>query len=50
MLKKMPQYQKELSMVSGIKKSQLFTFLVQSSNDNVSIVKCLNCSRLELHK
>lgn len=27
MLKKMPQYQKELSMVSGIKKSPLVTIL-----------------------
>lgn len=34
MLKKMPQYQKELSMVSAMKKKQLVTFLVSSSNDN----------------
>lgn len=38
MLKKMPQYQKELSNVSGMKKSQLFTFLVASSNNNLPIV------------
>lgn len=28
MLKKMPQYQKELSMVSDMKRSRAFTFII----------------------
>lgn len=39
MLKKMPQYQKELNMVSGMKRSKLLTFLLSSPNDDLAITK-----------